>query len=433
MAPLLAGIRVLDFGRYIAGPYCAALLGEYGADVIRIEKRSGGEDRFIAPIAEGGEGGMFLQMNRNKRSLTLDPMASEGRAIVKRLVAVSDVVVANLPEPALQAMGLDYPTLSAINPRIILVTSSAFGAEGPMAKNVGFDGVAQAMSGAIYMTGEPEQPYRAAVNWVDFGTALHCAMGTLAALMARTQTGRGQMVSGSLLSTAVSFANAAIIEQAIVAPHRVPTGNRGQTAAPVDVLKTRDGWILIQVVGQPLYERWAKLMQAEAVQTGAAHTEGAHTEGAHTEVAPIERPGLNKLGQGLDDIDWLNDPRFANDELRGLNGPLISARAAAWCAVRSSAQAVSELGDAKIPCGPVLSPQQALEHPQLHAAGLLHPTAYPGMNGLAPITRAAVTLSDTPKVPLQRAPILGEHTDLILQELGYSGSEIDALRQNAVI
>jgi crotonobetainyl-CoA:carnitine CoA-transferase CaiB-like acyl-CoA transferase len=413
LAPLLAGIRVLDFGRYIAGPYCAALLGEYGADVIRIEKRSGGEDRFIAPIAESGEGGMFLQMNRNKRSLTLDPMAEEGRAVVKRLVAVSDVVVANLPEPALKAMGLDYPTLSAINPRIILVTSSAFGAQGPMAKNVGFDGVAQAMSGAIYMTGEPEQPYRAAVNWVDFGTALHCAMGTLAALMARTQSGRGQIVSGSLLSTAVSFANAAMIEQAIAAPHRVPTGNRGQTAAPVDVLKTQDGWILIQVVGQPLYERWAKLMQ--------------------TEQATVGDNGPDRLASDLDNIDWLNDPRFANDELRGLNGQLISARAAAWCASRSSAQAVSELGDAKIPCGPVLSPQQALEHPQLHAAGLFHPTAYPGMPGLAPIARAAVNLSDTPKVPIQRAPVLGEHTEAILQELGYSGSEIDALRQNAVI
>jgi crotonobetainyl-CoA:carnitine CoA-transferase CaiB-like acyl-CoA transferase len=131
--------------------------------------------------------------------------------------------------------------------------------------------------------------------------------------------------------------------------------------------------------------------------------------------------------------DWLNDPRFENDELRGLNGRLISERAAAWCEQRSSEQAVKELGDAKIPCGPVLSPQQALDHPQLQAAGLFHPTGYPGMAGLAPITRVAVTLSDTPKVPIQRAPVLGEHTDGILQELGYGQGEIDALRQNEVI
>jgi crotonobetainyl-CoA:carnitine CoA-transferase CaiB-like acyl-CoA transferase len=421
LTPLLSGIRVLDFGRYIAGPYCAAILAEYGADVIRIEKRTGGEDRFIAPITEGGEGGMFLQMNRNKRSLTLDPMSAEGREIVKRLVANADVVVANLPEPALKSMGLDYPSLSALNPKIILVTSSAFGAEGPMAKNVGFDGVAQAMSGAIYMTGEPEQPYRAAVNWVDFGTALHCAMGTLAALMARSQTGRGQVVSGSLLSTAVSFANAAMIEQAIVAPDRVPTGNRGQTAAPVDIYKTTDGWILVQVVGQPLYERWAKLMQLDS-----AGMSGTHMLANDATAKDSQAPDLGS-------IDWLNDPRFENDEVRGMNGKLVSQRCAAWCAARSSDQAVKALGDAKIPCGPVLSPQQALDHPQLHAAGLFHPTAYPGMTGLAPIARAAVTLSDTPKVAIQRAPILGEHTDMILQELGYGRSEIDALRQDEVI
>jgi crotonobetainyl-CoA:carnitine CoA-transferase CaiB-like acyl-CoA transferase len=150
---LLSGIRVLDFGRYIAGPYCATLLGEYGADVIRIEKRTGGEDRYIAPIAASGEGGMFMQINRNKRSLTLDPLTPEGKKVVAKLVRSADIVVANLPEPALKQMGLDYDTLKAIKPDIILVTSSAFGSSGPLAKNVGFDGVAQAMSGVVYMTG----------------------------------------------------------------------------------------------------------------------------------------------------------------------------------------------------------------------------------------------------------------------------------------
>jgi len=181
MTPVLQGIRVLDFGRYIAGPYCATLLAEYGAEVIRIEKREGSEDRFVAPVGEGGEGALFLQMNRNKLSLTVDPMCDEGREVVRRLVRTADVVVANLPHQSLVAMGLDDATLRAIKPDLILTTSSAFGSAGPMAKYVGFDGVGQAMSGAVYMTGEPGQPYRAAVNWVDFGTALHCAFGTLAA------------------------------------------------------------------------------------------------------------------------------------------------------------------------------------------------------------------------------------------------------------
>ena len=171
-----------------------------------------------------------MQINRNKRSITLDPTTPDGREVVRRLVASADVVVANLPANALKSMGLDYASLTAVKPDIILVTSSAFGASGPMARNVGFDGVGQVMSGAVYMTGEPGQPYRAAINWVDFGTALHLAFGTMAALMARAKTGRGQIVEGSLLATAIGLNNAPLIEQAVTEPDRVPTGNRGQTA-----------------------------------------------------------------------------------------------------------------------------------------------------------------------------------------------------------
>jgi crotonobetainyl-CoA:carnitine CoA-transferase CaiB-like acyl-CoA transferase len=134
MNELLKGIRVLDFGRYIAGPYCGALLAEYGAEVIRIEKRTGSEDRFTTPVADTGEGALFLQMNRNKRSLTLDPMTPDGREVVKRLVKTADVVIANLPEPTLARMELDYESLKAVKPDIILTTVSAYGGKGPMSK-----------------------------------------------------------------------------------------------------------------------------------------------------------------------------------------------------------------------------------------------------------------------------------------------------------
>src|SRR6202049_3862102 len=207
MAGILDGIRVLDFGRYIAGPYCAALLAEHGAEVIRIEKRDGSEDRFVAPVGEDGVGALFLQMNRNKRSLPLDPMTQQGQEVVRRLVRTADVVVANLPPQTLAAMRLDYDSLASIKPDIILTTSSAYGRGGPYGDRVGFDGIGQVMSGAVYMTGEPDRPYRASVAWVDFGTALHCAFGTLLALMARRQTGQGQKVEGALLATAVTFTN----------------------------------------------------------------------------------------------------------------------------------------------------------------------------------------------------------------------------------
>ena len=263
MAGVLEGIRVLDFGRYIAGPYCATLLAEHGAEVIRIEKREGSEDRFQAPVANTGEGALFLQINRNKLGLTLDPMAPEGQDIVRKLVATADVVIANLPPQTLSAMKLDYESLKAVKPDIILTTVTAYGRGGPYSERVGFDGVGQVMSGAVYMTGTEDQPYRAQVPWVDFGTALHCAFGTMAALMSRKATGKGQWVQGALLATAVTFGNALLIEQAVIQANRVPTGNRGQTAAPVDIFRTKDGWILAQVIGAPLFKRWAKLMGEE--------------------------------------------------------------------------------------------------------------------------------------------------------------------------
>ena len=357
MAGVLEGIQVLDFGRYIAGPYCAALLAEHGAEVIRIEKREGSEDRFQAPVAETGEGALFLQMNRNKLGMTLDPMLPEGQEIVRKLVATADVVIANLPPQTLAAMKLDYESLKAVKPDIILTTVTAYGRGGPYSDRVGFDGIGQVMSGAVYMTGTEEQPYRAQVPWVDFGTALHCAFGTMAALMARKVTGKGQWVEGALLATAVTFGNALLIEQAVIAPNRVPTGNRGQTAAPVDIFRTRDGWILAQVIGQPLFKRWAKLM-------GEEH--------------------------------WLTDPRFKDDISRGDNGAVISERMSRWCAERSTAEALEILGKAKIPAGPVLKPQQTLDDPHIQAMGFFQPTEFPGAPRPAPLAKVPVWLSETP-------------------------------------
>ena len=391
--PLLHGIRVLDFGRYIAGPYCAAMLADYGADVIRIEKREGSEDRFPSQVG-GGVGALFLQMNRNKRSMTLDPASPQGREVVAKMVRGADVVIANLPQATLVAMGLDYETLCSYRPDIIFVTNTAFGPVGPMHRNVGFDGIGQAMSGGVYMTGTPEQPYRAMVNWVDFGTALHCAFGTMAALMERQRSGKGQMITGALLATAVTVTNATLIEQAVAKPDRVASGNRGQTAAPSDIYQARDGWVLVAVTGQPLYVRWAKLM-------GEPH--------------------------------WLTDPRFADDDARGRHADIVSERMGRWCAERSCDEVVEILGKAKIPSAQVLSPQQALDHPQIQALGVMQDTDYPGLPRPAPIAAVPIWMTETQPVPRRRPPMLGEHTDQILAELGYASDEVARLREQAVI
>ena len=394
MTGVLDGIRVLDFGRYIAGPYCAALLGEFGADVIRVEKREGSEDRYQAPVTATGDGALFLQMNRNKRAMTLDPMTAAGREIVHKLVRTADVVVANLPPQTLTAMGLDHASLVAVKPDIILTTVSAYGRGGPYSSRVGFDGIGQVMSGAVYMTGEPDQPHRAQVAWVDFATALHCAFGTMAALMARERTGEGQVVEGALLATAVTLTNALLIEQAVIKADRIPTGNRGQTAAPVDIFRTKDGFIIVQVIGQPLYERWAALM-------GEAH--------------------------------WLTDPRFKDDISRGNHGELISERMAHWCAQRTSAEALETLGAAKIPAGEVLRPQQTLDDPHIQAMNFFQATEFPGIPRPAPLAKVPVFLSRTGGSIRRRPPTLGEHTEEIMGELGYDADAISSFRRRGII
>jgi crotonobetainyl-CoA:carnitine CoA-transferase CaiB-like acyl-CoA transferase len=394
MNDVLAGIRVLDFGRYIAGPYCAALLADLGADVIRIERRGGGEDRWVAPVGEDGVGAMFLVMNRNKRAMTLDPACPEGREIVRKLVATADVVVANLPPEVLRNLALDLESLRRVKPDIILTTVTAFGADGPWSHKHGFDGIGQVMCGSSYLTGTPEQPIRAAVAWVDCGTASLAAFGTLAALMARQKTGSGQKVEGALLRTAVAFNNPTLVEQQVIQVDRIATLNRGQTSAPSDIFRTRDGWIIAHAIGGPMFKRWARLM-------GEDH--------------------------------WLTDKRFEHDQARGDQGDVISERMSRWTAERSTVEALAELEKAQIPAGPLYSPQQALEDVHIRAAGLLADRDYPGLPRPAPLAPTPVDLSETPGRFRQRAPMLGEHTDTILAELGYRPEEIRDLRARDVI
>ena len=397
---ILEGVRVLDFGRYIAGPYCAALLGDLGAEVIRIERRDGSEDRFVQPIVpeagpgEGGEGAMFLQMNRNKRGLTLDPMTETGRGIVRRLAATADVVVANLPPSTLKAMGLDYESLTAVKPDIILTTVSAFGHGGPYSERTGFDGVAQSMVGAAYLTGHPDEPVKSYAPWVDFGTASLSAFGTLAALMERQKSGKGQVVEGSLLSTALAYFNFHLIEQELRKTNRVAIGNRSPYAGPADIVRTKDGWILVQVIGMPLFKRWARLM-------GEDH--------------------------------WLTDPRFKDDLSRGDHGEILSERTQRWAETRTTEEALAELEAARIPAGPVYSPQQALEDRHIQEMGYLKPLPFPGLPGPAPIMETPLRFSRTPASLRERAPLLGEHTEAILGELGYTTEEIESFRSEGVI
>ena len=390
----LQGIRVLDFGRFIAGPFCAALLADLGADVIRVEKVAGGEDRFLMPVTDAGDGAFYLQVNRGKRGMTLNPRAPEGRHVLRRLVATADVVVANLPDAALKALGLDYEALTAVKPDVILTSVSAFGAGGPSSHRLGFDGIGQAMSGIMYLSGRPGEPTKAYSPYVDFTTALVATVGTLAALLVRRDTGQGQQVRASLLASALTIANGMLMEQALIRPDRVATSNRSQTQGPSDACRTRDGWVLVQCIGQPLFRRWTELV-------GEPH--------------------------------WLADPRFADDRSRGDHGAVISERMASWCGERTTDEALAALDAARIPAGPVLSPQQVLDDAHVQAIGFLRSVASPGSAAAAPVADTPFSLSAAPAGIRGRAPALGEHTDAILTSLGYSAPAVAALHERGVV
>jgi len=395
MSGVLAGIRVLDFGRYIAGPFCGTMLGDMGAEVIRVERVEGSEDRYLGSVASTGEGGTFLQLARNKQGLTLDPMKPESDEIKRRLVATADVVVANLPYGTLEAMGIDYETLRAIKPDIILTHVSAFGQTGPYKDRVGFDLLGQAMSAMMYLSGQPGAPVRSQVPYVDFSTALFAAFGTLAALMERQRSGQGQMVEANLFHSALALNNNFLVEESVAKLDRQPHGNAGHHHAPNDAYRTRDGALVTMIVGNPLFKRWARLLGEEA--------------------------------------RWLEDARFATDLSRGNHARAISERMAAWCAGRTTAQALAELEAARIPAGPVYSMAETLRDPQIAARGMLQPVDYPGLPSPAPIADTPVKLHRTPGGIRRRAPTLGEHTDEILGALGFSRPEIDAFRAARVV
>ncbi|MDQ0141327.1 CaiB/BaiF CoA transferase family protein [Cupriavidus necator] len=391
---VLEGIRVLDFGRFIAGPFCAALLADFGADVIRIDRVGGSEDRFVAPVTSEGEGAFFLQVNRNKRSITLDLDSEEGRAVVRKLLLTTDVVVANMPPRTIAALGLDYDSLRKVKPDIILTASSAFGADPAVRDRVGFDGVAQAMSGAVHLTGLPDHPMKSMVPVVDFSTALCCALGTMMALYERKASGEGQEVSASLLHTALTLSSGSLIEEALRGLNRQATVNRSPTYGPSDIFRVKDGWIIAQVIGPAMFKRWTRM---------------------------VDRPEL------------LDDPRFADDAARGEHGEILGDIMSDWCASRTREQALAVLEEARIPGGPVNTPRQALEDEVVRACGAFHGVDYPGAAAQVPLVATPVSLSRTAPAIARRPPTAGEHTEQVLRDAGYAPGEIAGLRERGVI
>jgi crotonobetainyl-CoA:carnitine CoA-transferase CaiB-like acyl-CoA transferase len=391
---VLAGIRVLDFGRFVAAPWCSAVLADMGADVIRVEKRDGGEDRWVQAVTASGEGGMFLQCNRNKRSLTLDTTTVEGTEIIRQLVASADVVVANMPPAAMRSSRLDYESLQAVREDIILASATTYGEGGPYSDRIGFDGTGQVLSGATFRQGLPDLPIRSSVPYVDFATAMGLAVGVMMALFHRNQTGEGQHVEGALLPTALMMSNGLLIERDVLGVERARIANRGYAVAPCDLYEAKDGWFLLQVVGQPMFKRWCRMVGRE---------------------------------------DLFEDPRFASDDLRAEHGDVLNDVMQEWCKHMTRAELMASADAAKLPAAPLASPGEVLEDPHVEAMGYLQRIDFPGAARPVPIIETPFRMSKTPGAITTRAPMLGEHTDEILGEIGYDADEIAELRSREIV
>ena len=392
---ILSGVRVLDFGQYIAGPYCAALLADFGADVVRIERPEGNVDRTVVPLTaqETGEGALYHALNRNKSSLALDLKRREARPVLDRLLARADVVVANVPPRGLKALGLDWERLHALNPKAILVTCTAYGTKGERRDVVGFDGVGQAMSGAMHMTGVDGEPRKAFANYVDFSTAALSAFGVLLALRQRETTGEGTHVEASLLHTAVAMTATTLIEEHVLRPGRVGTGNRSQLGAPADLFRTRDGWVLVQTIGEEMFARIAGI---------------------------VGKP------------EWTTDPRFASDTARGRHGAEISAGVQAWCAQRTAAECLAAFDAAELPAAPVLTPRQILEHPLAASEGWFKWIEAAGLPSM-PVVMPPLHVQAAPGEVRSAAPRLGANSRAVLGRYGFGDAEIKTLVASGVV
>ena len=251
------------------------------------------------------------------------------------------------------------------------------------------------MSGNLHLTGSPDMPTRNYFPYVDYMTGALNTIGALSAFMHRDRTGEGQHVQGALLASALTIAGGGLIEQAMTDVNRVATGNRGQTVAPSDVYQTSDGWVMVSVVGNPLFVRWANL---------------------------VGKP------------EWATDPRFRTDTLRGEHAELISKVMNEWTLSRTTADVLKLLDEARVPCGEVLKPAETLVNEQVKAMQYLVSMMFPGLDQPYPLPRTPIEFSASDMTrELTRPPLLGEHTDEILLELGFDRTEISSLRAERVV
>jgi formyl-CoA transferase len=388
----LARLRILDFSRVRAGPTCVRQFADFGADVIKIESPPGVDPNE----AMGGprHGPDMQNLHRNKRALTLNLKLPQAREVLERLVKTADVVVENYRPDVKYRLGIDYESLSKINPRIVLASISGFGQDGPYVKRPGFDQIAQGMSGLMSVTGIPGQgPVRTGAAIADLTAGLYAAIGVMIALLEREVSGKGQWVQSSLLQAGISlldFQAARFLMEGDVPPQ---VGNDHPTSMPTSAYKTKDGHINVAASGEGMWTSLCKTIGRE---------------------------------------DLLAAPEFKGGKKRAENRAKLNSILNESLARKTGAEWIEILNKAGIPCGPIYKVDEVFADPQVRHLGAATPVEHPKLGRKEILANAAV-LSRTPAKVVAPTPEIGEHTDEVLKELNYNAAQIAKLREGGVV
>ena len=391
---LLSDVRILDFTRVLAGPFATMVLADLGAEVIKVELPSGGdESRGFGPFV-GQSSAYFLSVNRGKKSVTIDLHTDRGKDLALELASHCDAVVENFRPGSMARFGLDYETVAARNPKIVYASVSGFGQSGPYSHRPAYDVIVQAMSGLASITGLPgHPPVRVGSSTSDLSSALFCAIGVLAALTRARSTGRGQHVDVSMLDCQISLLENAIARYDVTGQSPEPLGSRHPTITPFQFFQAIDGFVVVAAGNDRLFSRLCSVL------------------------------GCQSMAQ---------DARFADNAARTEHHAELEVELAQVFATRTVDDWLQLLEAAGVPCGPVNDVARVVQDPHVLARGLLQRQKYPG--GDVAVPGPPLKFSETPPRPVSAAPELGEHTDQVLTGmLDIDEAELQDLRQAGVI
>jgi len=395
MAGPLEGIRVLEVSRWVAGPFCGLVLGDLGADVVKVESRNGGDDSRVVEPQINGESTYFMVFNRSRRGITLNFRHPKGQALLRQLAAKADVLIENFRPGVMVAMGCSYEALSELNPRLVMLSISGYGQGGPLAKRPCFDSIVQAKSGLEAMTGWPDKPPSLVGTLVaDYTTALYGAVGILAALRRREVTGRGQYVDLALLDSLLSLLMTSIPDYLLTGQTIERQGNRARYVAPTGAFKTKDGWVQVSAGQDALFARLVRAMEREEV---------------------------------------LQDPHYASVAARVAHIEEVHDFVEAWTSQHTAAEIEALLEQYEVPSAKVATVADIVNDPQVrHRQQIVevdHPKA-----GKVPLHGVTIKLSESPGAVQRPAPVLGEHNEEVYGEwLGLSAAQVAALKEDGII